>query len=243
ELTKRLLTFARRQPLEPIPLDVNRVVGELEHLLQRTLDDRIELRCLFGDGIWAAMVDPTLLEDAMLNLVLNARDAMPEGGRLTIETANVHLGREYARKNDIKAGDYVQIAVSDTGTGISVEHQKLLFEPFFTTKPRGKGTGLGLPMVYGFMKQSGGHVAVYSEPGQGTTMRLYRPRTGESARARAAGPLSPPVSLGAETILMVEDEPMVREFAESALKSLGYNVLVAGNGAQALQVLGSHEKI
>lgn len=243
ELTKRLLTFARRQPLEPMPLDINRVVRELEELLRRTLDDQIELQCHLGNDIWAAMADPTLLEDAMLNLVLNARDAMPEGGRLTIETANVHLGADYARKNDIQAGDYVQIAVSDTGTGIPLEHQKMLFEPFFTTKPRGKGTGLGLPMVYGFMKQSDGHVAVYSEPGQGTTMRLYLPRTGEPARERAAAALQVPESREGETILMVEDEPLVREFAESALQSLGYNVLVAANGVQALQVLNSEEKI
>src|SRR5690606_35432363 len=133
---------------------------------------------------------------------------------LNIDKANVHHGSEYARKNDIKAGDYVQIAVSDTGTGISVEHQKMLFEPFFTTKPRGKGTGLGLPMVYGFMKQSGGHVAVYSEIGQGTTMRLYLPRTGESARERAVVASVTPESRGVETVLMVEDEPMVRDFAE-----------------------------
>jgi CheY-like chemotaxis protein len=184
------------------------------------------------------MVDPTQLESAVLNLCLNARDAMPKGGRLTLETANAALDRRYAEQHaDVTPGQYVLLAVSDTGTGIAAAHLSRVFEPFFTTKEKGKGTGLGLAMVYGFVKQSGGHVGIYSEPGQGTTLKLYLPRAlgPRAAAERAASELEP--RGGAETVLVVEDDEPVRRLAALELRAMGYHVLTAASGAEALQVL------
>ena len=241
-LTKRLLAFARRQPLQPSATDVNQVVKGMEPLLRRTLGAQIHLEVAAGAGLWTALVDPAQLEDALLNLVINGRDAMPSEGRLTIETANVWIDDEYASKEaDLAAGQYVMVAVSDTGVGISQQDQSRLFEPFFTTKP--KGTGLGLPMVYGFLKQSGGHVAVYSELGQGTTVKMYLPRTQQKPEARLDTVPSAAAFKGGETILVVEDDPLVRRFATELLESLGYRVLVPENASHALEVLKTNPSI
>jgi signal transduction histidine kinase len=176
-LTQRLLAFSRRQPLDPKPFDVNVLIGGLSELLHRTLGETIELEHVLGAGLWRVEADGNELEAAILNLAVNARDAMSDGGRLTIETANMHLDEAYAAmQSEVAAGHYVAISVSDTGTGMDQDTIALAFEPFFTTKPVGKGTGLGLSQVYGFVKQSGGHVRIYSELGQGTTVRIYLPR-------------------------------------------------------------------
>jgi PAS domain S-box-containing protein len=244
QLTQRLLAFARRQPLEPQPLSVNEVVSSLEELLRRTLGEHIELEFVIAPDAWPAMVDPSQLEDALLNLALNARDAMPTGGRLTIETGNVHLSDDYAESQvDIEPGDYVMLAVSDTGCGIAAKDQKRLFEPFFTTKAKGKGTGLGLAMVYGFIKQSGGHISVYSEQGQGTTFRLYLPRSLQAPRAIAPVEDIPLHVPGGETILLVEDDPLVRKYAHDQLQALGYTVISAPGGSQALEVIQTAQPI
>lgn len=243
-LTKRLLAFARRQPLEPCAVDVNQVVQRMEPLLGRTLGELIELEIVRAAGLWAALVDPSQLEDALLNLAINSRDAMPDGGRLTIETANTWINQDYAdTEPDLKPGQYVMIAVSDTGTGIASENLGRLFEPFFTTKPKGKGTGLGLAMVYGFLKQSGGHVAVYSEVGKGTTVKMYLPRTREMPKPDDPEDVQLALSEGGETILVVEDDPLVRRFSTQQLGSMGYKVLVAEHAARALEILQSNEHI
>ena len=238
ELTQRLLAFARKQPLQPRAVDVNSLVQGMEGLLRRTIGENIEVRFSPAADLWLANVDPAQLDNALLNLCINSRDAMPQGGRLTIETANVTLTADYAGRNtEVRAGEYVMLAVSDNGIGIDAQIIGRVFEPFFTTKERGKGTGLGLSMTHGFVKQSGGHVALYSEKGQGTTVKLYLPRvTAGSAPAqaptaglRAAG--------GSETILLVEDDAMVRRYARSQLESLGYTVTEADDGVRALGII------
>jgi signal transduction histidine kinase/CheY-like chemotaxis protein len=240
ELTKRLLAFARKQALVPRVVALNPLVAGLDPLLRRTLGEHIEIELIRAAGLWPALVDPGQLENALINLCLNARDAMPGGGRLTLETANARLDADYAAQHvDVQPGQYVMVAVSDTGVGIPPEHLKRVFEPFFTTKETGKGTGLGLAMVYGFVKQSAGHVAVYSEPGQGTTVRLYLPRAsaddgppvGDEDPA-AAAPLG-----GSGTVLLVEDDADVRAFALSQLQSFGYTVIEAADGPSALAIL------
>ncbi len=237
ELTQRMLAFARRQALEPKSVDINRLVSDMDGLLRRTLGEQIEIEFVRGGGLWTALVDPAQLESALLNLCINARDAMPAGGRLTIETANVRLSSDYTEQvTDLLPGQYVMVAVSDTGTGIAPEHMERLFEPFFTTKEPGKGTGLGLPMVYGFAKQSNGHVNVYSELGEGSVIKLYLPRHFGEADAKL-GPQQGYASSGTETVLLVEDDDMVRSYATEVLKSLGYQVLVAANGPAALAML------
>ncbi|MAK55639.1 MAG: hypothetical protein CML17_07330, partial [Pusillimonas sp.] len=239
ELTKRLLAFARRQPLEPRALNVNRVVTDMQSLLIRTLGEHIELEFVMGAGVWSAMADPSQLEDALLNLAINARDAMLSGGRLTIETGNVWFSSDYAREHpDLNPGQYVMIAVSDTGCGIPPENMKRLFEPFFTTKPRGQGTGLGLPMVFGFLKQSGGHLTVYSEPNQGTTVKMYLPRTTEQWEEPVPAEFEQAKGSG-QTILLVEDDHLVREYARAQLIGLGYNVIDVEDGKRALEFLRS----
>ncbi len=196
ELTQRLLAFARRQALNPRPTDVNRLVAHMDDLLRRALGDHVEIELSRGGGLWLAMVDEAQLESALLNLCLNARDAMPRGGRLTIETANVRLDQDYAEQHgETRPGQYVMLAVSDTGKGIDPEHLDKVFEPFFTTKAKGKGTGLGLSMIYGFIKQSEGHVNIYSEPGEGTTIRMYLPRAREDIRPPETTAASNPKSL------------------------------------------------
>jgi PAS domain S-box-containing protein len=246
DLTQRLLAFGRRQALEPQPVDANRRMAGMDAILRRALGESIQIEFAPAPDLWPALVDPAQLDNTLLNLCLNARDAMPQGGRLRVETGNVELDPRYVRQvPDLKPGDYVMLAVSDTGTGIAPEHLGRVFEPFFTTKEKGKGTGLGLSMAYGFVKQSGGHVAIQSEPGRGTTVRLYLPRAAQDGEARPQGAGRPatPVSGGAETILLVEDDPLVREFARSQLASLGYTVLQAQDGAQALQLLAGPQPV
>ncbi len=235
-LTGQLLAFARKQALEPRAVDLNPLVAGLDPMLRRTLGEHIDIELIRGAGLWLAMVDPGQLENALLNLCLNARDAMPSGGRLTLETANARLDPDYAETHaEVKPGQYVMLAVSDTGQGISPEHLQKVFEPFFTTKAKGKGTGLGMAMVYGFVKQSGGHVSIYSELGQGTTVKLYLPR---AAGTPAPEPqVQPEATGGTETVLLVEDDEGVRRTAREHLLALGYTVLEAENGPLALEQL------
>ena len=238
-LTQRLLAFARRQMLEPRVVDVNQLVVDMDLLLRRALGEHVELEVVRGAGLWQALVDPAQLESMLLNLCLNARDAMPEGGRLTLETANAYVGEEYLESHpEAEPGQYVMLAVSDTGSGIAPEHLERIFEPFFSTKDKdgGQGTGLGLAMVYGFVRQSRGIVNVYSEVGQGTTFRVYLPRaTSPGAKPDPARHTS--IQGGHETILVVEDDDMVRRFAQEQLAALGYRVLEAGSGSEALDAL------
>lgn len=244
ELTRRLLAFARRQPLDPKSVDINRLIIGMDGLLRRTLSEDIDIRLATIAEPWIAYVDPAQLEAALLNLAINARDAMPEGGRLTIETANVELDEDYADRHvDLAPGEYVMLALSDTGTGIAPEHLERVFEPFYTTKAAGKGTGLGLSMVYGFVRQSRGHIKIYSETGLGTTVKLYLPRaerveqaTGEPQPQRAETP-------GSATILVVEDDDLVRSHVEAQLKLLGYLVITARNGPEALEIIRSEADI
>jgi PAS domain S-box-containing protein len=239
DLTRRLLAFGRRQILEPQPTDVRELLAGMEPLMHRTLGAHIEIESVHAGNLWFATVDPSQLENAVLNLAVNARDAMPEGGRLTIETANVEFDDEQAEPfPGSKAGQYVMIAVGDTGCGMSAEVAARAFEPFFTTKDVGKGTGLGLSMVYGFVSQSGGHARIYSEIGHGTVVRLYLPRSmtaPEMAEAASAPPLELPT--GKETILFVEDDPMVRQHTGRQIVGLGYAILMAENAAEALALV------
>jgi signal transduction histidine kinase len=237
DLTRRLLAFARRQPLAPQPFDANRLIAGMDSLLRRSLGEQVEIEIVRGAGLWSALADPSQLETAILNLAINARDAMPSGGRLTIETANAHIDQAYAALHpDVAPGQYVMIAVADTGTGMAPEVAARAFEPFFTTKPVDKGTGLGLSMVYGFVKQSGGHVKIYSEPGTGTTVKLYLPRAaGDGAAAVPAAKTETP--RGSERVLVVEDDADVRAYAERQLTELGYAVTAVGSGPAALALL------
>jgi signal transduction histidine kinase len=242
ELTGRLLAFARRQPLEPRSTDINKRRADMDSLLRRTLGEQVEIEIVGSAGRWPAMVDPGQLENAILNLCINARDAMPGGGRLTIETGNVHLDADYAaQQGDIEPGRYVMVAVSDTGTGMDAGTLDRAFEPFFTTKEVGKGSGLGLSMVYGFVKQSTGHVRIYSEYGHGTTVKLYLPRAdreddGAEHRRDDIG-----VETGNEKILLVEDDDMVREHVAGQLAALGYRVVAAQDGSAAIEALKRHD--
>ncbi len=246
-LTQRLLAFARRQPLDPRPVDANRLVAGMEELLRRTLGPPIALEMRLVPGLWATLCDPNQLESAILNLAINARDAMPEGGQLTIGTENLRLGEAAARMlgGELQPGKYVTISVGDTGTGMPPEVLERAFEPFFTTKPIGQGTGLGLSMLYGFVKQSGGHVRVESAAGQGTTFRLYLPRHSgapDQAEAEERGG-RPPRSDRGETVLVVEDEPAVRLLILETLKDLGYAALEAPDGAAGLEIIRSAARI
>ena len=238
ELTKRLLAFARRQPLQPKPVDVNQLLAGMDGMLRRTLGEHIEIEYVRGAGLWSALVDPSQLESAVLNLCVNARDAMKAGGRLTIETANASIDQAYADQHaEVETGQYVLVSVADTGAGILPEHLLRIFEPFFTTKGAGKGTGLGLSMVYGFVKQSRGHIKVYSEIGNGTIVRMYLPRADRAAEVRESP--QPAISdfRGTEKILLVEDNDLVRQIAEEQLLALGYRVLLASNGPEALETI------
>lgn len=243
ELTQRLLAFARRQALAPRAVEVNGLVREMHGLLRRTLGEQIDIEVVRNEALWTALVDPAQLEGAILNLAINARDAMVGGGRMTIQTANVELDESYSEQHvDALPGAYVQIAVSDTGTGIAPEHLLHVFDPFFTTKASGRGTGLGLSMVYGFVKQSGGHARIYSEVGHGTTVRLYLPRA--AGPAEAQDPITPAaVTGGSEKILLVEDDELVRRYATDALTALGYRVFVAPDGPLALGLLKENDDI
>jgi PAS domain S-box-containing protein len=248
-LTQRLLAFARRQPLDPKRVEANRLIADIEDLLRRTLGPGIELDIVLAGGLWPTLCDANQLESAILNLAINARDAMPEGGRLTIETGNAFLDEADARSQggEVRPGQYVMISITDTGTGMTPEVMARVFDPFFTTKPMGQGTGLGLSMLYGFVKQSEGHVRVYSELGQGTTFRLYLPRhRGGSDAAEAAGTIATAPCTQAEagrTVLVVDDEPTVRMLVTETLADLGYAALEAGDGAVALTILQGAARI
>ena len=238
-LTQRLLAFSRRQPLDPKPIDVNSLVGGMSDLLNRSLGETISVETVRGAGLWKIEADPNALESAMLNLAVNARDAMPEGGRLTVETMNAYVDDAYALSHaEVVPGQYVLIAISDTGMGMDADTVKHAFEPFFTTKPVGQGTGLGLSQVYGFVKQSGGHVKIYSEVGRGTTIKIYLPRV-VHATEEADVPPSIPVPEGSvqETILVVEDDEGVRTYSVGVLRELGYHVVEAHDGPSALRLL------
>lgn len=242
-LTQRLLAFSRRQPLQPKPTDVNRLLPAMSELLHRTLGETIEVEAVLPPRIWLVETDPNQLENAILNLAINARDAMPEGGKLTIETQNTHLDDTYASQNPgVSSGQYVVICISDTGVGMDAETVAKAIEPFFTTKEVGKGTGLGLSMVYGFIKQSGGHMKIYSEPGEGTTVKIYLPRLVGQAAVDADSVQSPaPTGTGEETILVCEDDEDVRAYSAEVLRELGYRVLEAADGNAALTILRHEE--
>jgi CheY-like chemotaxis protein len=246
-LTSRLLAFSRQQPLAPLTLDVNKLVSGMSDLLQRTMGEQYMVETVLAGGLWRTLIDPGQLENALLNLAVNARDAMPQGGRMTIETANAHLDDEYARdRGDVQPGQYVMISVSDAGEGMTPDVIERAFDPFFTTKAVGKGTGLGLSQIFGFMKQTGGHAAIYSELGEGTTVKLYVPRAHgditEPRRLPTSGN-AVPVAMSGETILVVEDEQRVRHFSVDALRELGYVVISAANGAEALKALAEQPRI
>jgi nitrogen-specific signal transduction histidine kinase/CheY-like chemotaxis protein len=243
DLTHRLLAFARKQPLQPCEVDVNSLVMEAANLLRPTLGERIEVHMKLAGDAWPALIDPSQLTNAILNLSLNARDAMPEGGKLIIETGNAVLDDSYVSMNsDVAAGNYAMVAVTDSGHGIPAAILSKVFEPFFTTKDVDKGTGLGLSMVYGFVKQSNGHIKIYSEEGHGTTIRIYLPRA--PAAAASAVTTSPPVLAGGhETILVVEDDNLVRAFVVGQIQSLGYLTLAAVNAAEAMAVIDGPQAI
>jgi signal transduction histidine kinase/CheY-like chemotaxis protein len=243
-LTKRLLAFARQTPLNPCAIDVNRFLIGLSEFLQRAIGEDIALEIVGAAGLWAADADPTELEAALINLAVNARDAMPEGGKLTIETSNAYLDDAYCRQQgDLKPGQYVLIAVSDTGTGMPKGLIDRAFEPFFTTKQSGHGTGLGLSQVYGFVKQLGGHVKIYSEVGEGTTVKMYLCR--HSGAVTAVTEASSEVARGSpgECVLVVEDDSEVRGYVVETLTELGYDVLQASGAEQALQLLQRHKTV
>ncbi|HNB28581.1 MAG TPA: ATP-binding protein, partial [Alphaproteobacteria bacterium] len=244
-LIRQLLAFSRRQALSPRPLDLGAVVTATRELLSRTIGEQVEVRCQIADDLWPALADPAQLESAIANLAINARDAMPDGGRLTLEVANVHLDDDYATSNvDVIPGDYIMVAVSDTGSGIPPELLSRVFEPFFSTKELGKGSGLGLSMVYGFAKQSRGHVKIYSETGHGTTVRLYLPRAHDTTTAatQAAQDESATVDFNAN-ILVVEDNADVRKVVCQLLKDLGCEVIEAANASAALAILESSRPV
>ncbi len=244
-LTSRLLAFSRSQPLAPAIVEPNGLVAGMSEILHRTLGEAVSVETVLAGGLWRTQVDPNQLENAILNLAINARDAMPGGGMLTIETANAHLDDSYVAANpEATAGQYVMVAVTDTGEGMSADIRNQVFEPFFTTKPVGVGTGLGLSQVYGFIKQSGGHVAIYSEIGVGTTVKLYLPRT-QSVLDRETGPRPQAAAEGGrgETILVVEDEEGVRSFVVEALEDAGYKVFAAHDGPTALADIVARREI
>jgi signal transduction histidine kinase len=238
ELTRRLLAFARRQPLQPALIDVNTLVDDMTKLLRRTLGENIEIDVRLVPGVWPVVADPTQLEASLANLATNARDAMPSGGRLTISTANRELDADYAAQHpEVTPGEFAMIEVSDTGTGMPPEVASHIFEPFFTTKESGKGTGLGLSMVFGFVKQSGGHINVYSEPGVGTTFRLYLPRNANGGE-KDVGPAVEELPRGqGQTVLVVEDNPALRRIVMRQVSEIGYRALEADNAAAALAIL------
>lgn len=243
-LTQRLLAFSRRQTLDPKPTDVNRLIAGMEDLLRRTVGPTTGIELVGAAGLWTAIIDPGQLENALLNLCINARDAMPDGGKITIETANKWLDERTSRQRDLPPGQYLSICVSDTGTGMTPETIEHAFEPFFTTKPTGQGTGLGLSMIYGFARQSGGQVRIYSEVGQGTTMCIYLPRhLGEADSEDVAHPSSSETAGQGETILVVDDEATIRHLIDEVLDELGYAVIGAADGAAGLKILQSGSRI
>jgi PAS domain S-box-containing protein len=243
-LTQRLLAFSRRQTLDPKPTDVNRLVGGMEDLIRRTVGPSIAMEVVGAGGLWLTRVDPSQLESALLNLAINARDAMPDGGRITIETANKWLDHHAARERDLPPGQYVSLCVTDTGTGMTADVIERAFDPFFTTKPLGEGTGLGLSMIHGFVRQSGGQVRIYSELGRGTTMCLYLPRfAGDPAATELPAPDAAPEGGHGETVLVIDDEQAVRFLIAEILEEGGYRVLEAADGQAGLKILQSDIRI
>ena len=245
-LTQRLLAFSRQLPLAPEPIDANRMVSDMSEMLKRTIGEATPLETVLAGGLWKTHADASQLENAILNLAINGRDAMPNGGKLTIETANCHLDDEYARKHgEVRAGQYVMVAVSDNGTGMAPDVVAKAFDPFFTTKDVGKGTGLGLSQVYGFVKQSQGHIKIYSEVGQGTVVKIYLPRLVAPRERQAAGEHRAPTPVGTsnEVILVVEDEDRMREISCAGLRELGYTVVSAPSASRALQILETHPQV
>lgn len=238
QLTHRLLAFSRKQPLLPKTIDINDVVAGMADLLRRTLGENIEIKNAQERDLWACKADPAQLENVLLNVCVNARDAMPRGGRLTIETANARLDEDYTKnRRDVAPGDYVMLAVTDTGAGMSPDIAERVFDPFFTTKGVGKGTGLGLSMAYGYVKQSGGHIALYSEVNEGTTVRIYLPRTLDTSVVADRGDAEDTPLAAGETVLLVEDDSEVRALGMKMLQGLGYRVIEAENGQQALAAI------
>ncbi|MGQ4274591.1 ATP-binding protein [Terrihabitans sp. B22-R8] len=236
-LTHRLLAFSRQQPLNPEPIDANRLVAGMSELLSRALGEEIEVETVLAGGLWRSHADPNQLESALLNLAVNARDAMGGRGRLTVETCNAHIDDLYATEHGIPAGQYILLAVTDTGEGMTPGVMARAFEPFFTTKGPSQGTGLGLSQVYGFVRQSGGHVKIYSEPGEGTTVKIYLPRFYGSAGNLDVAEAANELATGNETILLVEDEDNVRRINVETLRELGYHVFEAENAKSALAIL------
>ena len=244
-LTHRLLAFSRRQTLDPKPTDVNRLIQGIEDLVGRTVGPAITVEVVGATGLWSTMVDGNQLENALLNLCINARDAMPDGGRITIETANKWLDDRAARQRDLEPGQYLSICVTDTGTGMPPDVQARAFDPFYTTKPLGEGTGLGLSMIYGFARQSGGQVRIYSEIGTGTTVCIYLPRLyrdDDDGEEEAAASVDAIIGTRSRTVLVVDDEPTIRMLVIEILEDMGHTVLEAGDGAAALRTLqtGAH---
>ena len=238
ELISRLLAFSRKQVLQPKVIDAAQLIQGMDGLLRRTLPESIDIEIIRAGGLWKIEADAPQLKSALLNLAVNARDAMPDGGNLTIEASNAMLDDAYvAMKSGLKPGQYVVISVSDTGHGIPKEHLRKIFEPFFTTKEVGKGSGLGLSMVFGFVKQSGGHVRVYSETGEGTSFKLYFPRSLTAEDRTEVNVRNRKIAGGSETVLVVEDDDAVRDYVTAILSGLGYGVLEASNGAQALEII------
>jgi signal transduction histidine kinase/CheY-like chemotaxis protein len=243
-LTHRLLAFSRRQTLDPKPIDANRLVQGMEDMIRRTMGPLIDIEVVGAGGLWLTKADASQLENSLLNLCINARDAMPQGGRLTIETANKWLDERAAGERDLPHGQYVSLCVTDTGTGMSADVIERIFDPFYTTKPLGMGTGMGLSMVYGFVRQSGGQVRVYSEVGMGTTMCLYLPRyTGPGIEDEEAPRPAPMQTGDGETVLVVEDEWGIRITIEEVLTDSGYRVLTAETGPAAMKLLDSAARI
>jgi two-component system, NtrC family, sensor kinase len=240
-LTRRLLAFARQQPLNPTAIDINRLLNGMSDFLSRSLTEDISFELIGGAGLWMTEADPAELEAAILNLVVNAKDAMPEGGKLTIEASNSYLDDSYCKRHpDVRPGQYVLIAVTDTGMGMLDDVVKRAFDPFFTTKQAGQGTGLGLSQVYGFVKQSGGHVKIYSEPSEGTTVKLYLPRCRDTEPTRDTPRREPVFGQRGERVLVAEDDEDVREYVTDSLQGLGYDVFEAENGERALKILDQH---
>lgn len=245
DLTRQLLGFSRKQIIAPKPLALNQVVSDLLQMLKRLIGENIRVKTQLADGLWPVLIDRSQVEQIVMNLTVNARDAMAEGGTLLIESANVSLSAEYARQHmGVEAGEYVCLSISDTGCGIDAEAQKLIFEPFYTSKPQGQGTGLGLSMVFGIVKQNKGNIYVYSEPGKGTTFRIYLPRTRQQVSSEKLPAVTENLPRGTETILLVEDDAGVRSFAVELLSELGYTVLEASDAEEAVQLFEKyHGKI
>jgi CheY-like chemotaxis protein len=242
DLTRQLLAFSRRQTIAPQVLDLNAQMKGMESLLRRIIGEDIDLVFRLGEGLWPVSLDPSQVDQVVANLAVNARDAMPKGGHLTVETSNATLDEAYCQTQpDARPGDFLLLAVSDTGCGMDAQTLERAFEPFFTTKPEGKGTGLGLATVYGIARQNGGSVRIYSEVGRGTTVRLYLPRLVGTEAPSPAAPAAAAPERGSETILLVEDEGQLRELAQEILEELGYHVIAAASPGEAISVCEKHE--